>query len=148
MTPLSNASTLLVVDDDPSMVRLLVKVIERAMGDDVVVESFTDPVAAWRRIDEGNVDILLSDLEMPGYDGLELLRSAKRRNAFTQVLLLTGKSKQEALLDALEIGATDYLLKPVDQKQLLELLDEANRRLRRWREALAATWQSASAARR
>jgi len=131
--------TLLLVDDDPSMVRLLTRVLERACGDEIVIESLTDPSEARERILEGGVDILV--LEMPGINGLELLQCAKKRNACTQVLFFTGHSSREALLEALELGATDYLLKPVDQEQLLELIGQAFQRQRRWNLALAETWR-------
>ncbi len=140
------ALTLLLVDDDPSMVRLLSKVIERSFSDKINVESLTDPVEARERISEGGIDILVTDLEMPSVNGLELLRCAKRRNACTQVLFLTGHSTLDSLLDAFEFGATDYLLKPVDQDQLLELVGQAHVRQRRWQRALADTWQQRSGA--
>ena len=75
-------------------------------------------------------------------DGLELLQCAKRRNACTQVLFMTGHSTQEALLVALERGASDYLLKPVDQTELIELLKQSYQRQRRWKKALLGTWRS------
>lgn len=137
----NNTSTLLVVDDDPSMTRLVVKVIERSIGEKITVEALTDPAKARIRIDDGGVDILLTDLEMPAIDGLDLLRCAKRRNACTQVLFFTGHSSQDALLSALELGAVDYLLKPVDQLILVELIAQAHHRQQRWRQALAETWQ-------
>ena len=130
---------LLVVDDDPSMARLLAKVIERQFADGIELTSLTDPREARRQIEEHIVDILITDLEMPGVNGLELLRCAKRRNASTQVLFLTGHSTLDALTDALELGATDYLLKPLDQAQLIKLVGDAQERLLRWREALAGT---------
>ncbi len=141
MSQKKHLSTLLLVDDDPSMVRLLAKVIERSLGDQVKIETLTDPVEALSRIESGGVEILLTDLEMPGVDGLDLLKSAKSRNAYTQVLLLTGHSTRDALLEALESGATDYLLKPVDQEQLLELVSQAYSRLQRWQLVLAETWR-------
>ncbi|MCA9271398.1 MAG: response regulator [Planctomycetales bacterium] len=141
MNPTKKSASLLVVDDDPCMVRLLVMVISRAFGEDIAVEGFTDVRLAVERIEEGSVDILLTDLEMPEVDGLELLRIAKRRNAYTQVLLLTGRSSHEALLAALEAGATDYALKPFDQQQLLELVSQAHERRKRWQRALVDTWQ-------
>jgi len=142
-TPKRN-STLLIVDDDPSMVRLLTKVLGRSLQDKINIESLTDPVEARERINNGGIDILITDLEMPGINGLELLRCAKRRNVCTQVLFLTGHSTQEALLDAFELGATDYLLKPIDQEQVIELIDQSYIRLRRWQRALADTWQQQS----
>jgi len=133
---------LLFVDDDPSMVRLLRKVIERSFSDRMTLHSLTDPKEARHWIEDNVVDILVTDLEMPGVNGLELLRCAKRRNPCTQVLLLTGHSTVNALTDALELGATDYLLKPLDQVELIELIENAEKRLRRWREALAATFSA------
>jgi len=133
------SSTLLLVDDDPSMVRLLSTIIERSCGGEIAIESLTDPAKARERIIEGGVDILLTDLEMPDVNGLELLRCAKERNACTQVLFFTGHSSHEALLEALELGATDYLLKPVDQEELLELISQAFSRQKRWHQALAGT---------
>ena len=135
-------SKLLLVDDDPSMIRLMSRVIERSMNDELDLESLTNSEEAMSRIESGGVDILLTDLEMPGVNGLELLKCAKRRNACTQVLFMTGHSTQEALLVALERGASDYLLKPVDQTELIELLKQSYQRQRRWKKALLGTWRS------
>ena len=132
-------TTLLLVDDDPSMVRLLNKIIERQFEDEIELMSLTDPKEARRQIEAQIVDILITDLEMPGVNGLELLRCAKRRNPCTQVLFMTGHSTLDALTDALELGATDYLLKPLDQMHLIKLVGDAQERLLRWREALAGT---------
>ena len=132
---------LLLVDDDPDMIRLLTSVISCAADVDFDVESLTDPVDAKSRIEEGGIDILVTDLEMPGINGLELLQCAKRRNAATQILFMTGHSTQEALLAALEHGASDYLLKPVNQIELLSLLRHAYERQQRWKQALLGTWR-------
>ena len=134
-------STLLFVDDDPSMVRLISKIIEVGCGERIKLESLTDPAKALVRIEQGGIDILLTDLDMPGINGLGLLKCAKRRNACTQVLFLTGHSTQAALLEALELGATDYLLKPLDREQVVELVLLAHERTHRWRKALADTWR-------
>ncbi len=135
----ARTTQLLVVDDDPSMVRLLKKIIERQFENQIELTSLTDPKEARRQIEEQIVDILVTDLEMPGVNGLELLRCAKRRNACTQVLFITGHSTLDALSDALEFGATDYLLKPLDHTELIEAVGQAHKRRRRWREALAGT---------
>jgi DNA-binding NtrC family response regulator len=141
MTTLKQSTTLLLVDDDPDMVRLLQEVIERSFEGKLRIESLTDPTEARERINKGGVDILLTDLDMPGTDGLELLRCAKNRSAWSQVIFLTEHSSQKALLEALEMGATDYLLKPVDQEQLLDLVGQSHQRQMRWREALKETWR-------
>ena len=139
MRLLNHETTILVIDDDPSMVRLLTKIIERSFGNGVRLHSLTDPNEACQWIERNLVDILVTDLEMPSINGLELLRWAKRRNPFSQVFFVTGHSTLESVVDAMEFGATDYLLKPLDQAELVALIEDAERRLRRWRQALAGT---------
>ena len=130
---------LLLVDDDPSMVRLLTAIIMQRFGDQIELKSLTDPEDARQWIETEVVDILITDLEMPGVNGLELLRCAKRRNACTQILFMTGNSTLDALNDALESGATDYLLKPLNQTELIRLVKDAQERQLRWKKALAGT---------
>ena len=134
-----DAVRLLIVDDDSSMVRLLTTIITHTSDDRVELHSLTDPAEARCWLDNNLVDILVTDLEMPGVDGLELLRCAKRRNPCAQVLFITGHSTLDALVEAMELGATDYLLKPFDQEELIDLIHDAHKRLRRWRRALAGT---------
>ena len=138
----SSKTKLLLVDDDPRMVRLLAKIIERSFDDDIEMQFLTDPAKARETIEKDLIDILVTDMEMPGVNGLGLLRCAKRRNNLTQVLFMTGHSSLDALNDALELGATDYLLKPLDQAELIELLGQAQKRVQRWRQALAGTFSA------
>ena len=142
MTDRKTRTRLVLVDDDVDMLRLLTKVIDGSFAEQIEIESLTDPNEARIRLQDGGVDILVTDLEMPGISGLELLRCAKSRNATTQVLLITGHSTRGALLNALEFGATDYLLKPVDRTELVELIQETLDRQQRWRQALLGTWHS------
>lgn len=139
MLPIESGTTLLLVDDDESMVRLLSRIIERSFGGRIRLQALTDAAVALSWLESNLADILVTDLEMPGVNGLELLQCAKRRNPCAQVLLITGHSTLNALIDALEFGATDYLLKPIDQAELIALVEDAEKRLRRWREALSGT---------
>jgi DNA-binding NtrC family response regulator len=140
--PDSHKTKLLLVDDDAAMVRLLTKVIERSFHEEIELRALTDANEALETIENQLIDLLITDLEMPGVDGLGLLRCAKRRNALTQILLITGNSTVHSLADALEMGATDYLVKPLDQAELIELLGQAQKRVRRWRQALADTFHA------
>lgn len=146
MSHLDRKTKLLVVDDDPSILRILEHVLNKQFGDQIITEAFADPAAAKNRLDAGDIEILVSDLDMPEIDGLDLLKYAKKRNARTQVLLLTGSSSTAALLDALELGANDYMLKPLDHDELIDLVQQANSRLVRWQRALATTWKQRKAA--
>jgi DNA-binding NtrC family response regulator len=84
-------------------------------------------------------DLLITDLIMPGISGLELLRSAKRSNVWTQVMVVTGHSNVQALMDAMDLGATDYLLKPLKFEELEEAITNCLKRTQRWRNALVDT---------
>ncbi len=141
MLEINKKSNLVLIDDDPSMLRLIQAVLENHFQERIEVETYEDPETAVERILRNKVDIILSDLEMPNVDGIEILKTVKNRNPFAQVILLTGNSKQEAIVDALENGASDYLLKPVDKTLLLKLLEQAYERQTRWQHALAETWR-------
>jgi DNA-binding NtrC family response regulator len=129
----------LLVDDDPSMLHFLKEILLDGLSEELQIRTACDPKEARRCLETDIVDLLVTDLEMPGVNGLELLRCAKRRNAWTQVLLVTGHSNLDSLVDAMELGAIDYLLKPVNVRELKEAAQSCYRRYSRWQEALAGT---------
>jgi len=133
--------SLLVVDDDPAMLRLLEAKLKDAIEPGFDATFVADPAEALERLQQGGVDVLLTDLEMPGIGGISLTKQAKQRNAWTQIILLTGHSSLEALLEAMEAGASDYLLKCSSTEELVALLNDARARLARWQAALKGTWQ-------
>jgi DNA-binding NtrC family response regulator len=128
---------ILLVDDDPDLLQVLKAIIQRGFSDDIRIRTANDPKDALQQLDAEIVDVLVTDLEMPGISGLELLRRAKRRNAWTQVLLVTGHSSLDSVTEAMDLGASDYLLKPFTPGELKEVVDGTLSRIRRWRFALA-----------
>ncbi len=133
---MTNRLKLLVIDDDNAQVRLLTKAVGTAFGGRLDMTAMTDAMEARNWIERCSPDLVITDLEMPGASGLDILRAAKRCNPTTQVLLLTGHSSRHALLEALEFGASDYLIKPLDPAAIAEVLCEAVKRIERWRAAL------------
>jgi len=131
---------LLVVDDDVSILRLIAEVLNQSFGEEILIETASNVEDAIARIDLGNVEILLTDLDMPGATGLDLLKRSKSRKTCAQVILLTGTTDSISLLDALELGANDYLVKPLDLEMLDQLVRESMQRLARWKQALRETW--------
>ena len=83
------------------------------LGDGLQIETSNDPQGAKQRLQAGECDLLISDFEMPGADGIEMLRFAKSYNAWTQVVLMTAHSTWDRVNKAIELGASDYLLKPL-----------------------------------
>jgi len=134
----------LIVDDDPSMVRLLESLLRKQLGDSAQLHVSTDAAAARQWLEEHCCDILISDIEMPELGGIELLRAAKVRNAWTQVVFVTGHSSVDRLTDALEWGATDYLLKPIDPDAMYEVVEQMRRRCERWHAAVVGTFAAMS----
>ncbi len=130
---------LLVIDDDDAQVRLLTKIVGKSFFGLLDMTAMTDATEARRWIEQCQPDLVITDLDMPGASGLDLLRTAKHRNPTAQVVLLTGHSSTQALLEALEYGASDYLIKPLDPVAIVELLREAIHRIERWRVALHDT---------
>jgi DNA-binding NtrC family response regulator len=142
--PYPNPIKLVLIDDDPSMVRCLASIIHRAFHDDIEMLSFSEPTIAQDYLERELVHIVVTDLEMSQIDGLALLRMAKHRNPCAQVLLVTGHSSVDALLAALEYGASDYLLKPIDEALFIQLIRDALARVSRWQKALAGTLSPAT----
>lgn len=130
---------ILLIDDDQSILKLLQFILEKEFGDRITLSAFCDPREGLEAIDNVLPDVVITDLDMPVVDGLEILALAKQRNAWTQVLLLTGHSSTSALLSAMEGGATDYLLKPVDHTKFLQLIEQSLERIDRWRTAMHGT---------
>ena len=129
----------LVVDDDHAIVRLLDKVLGSHFEDEITLETMTDPIEASQWLETHCCDILLSDIEMPGLDGLKLLRIAKNQNAWTQVVILTAHSTWDRMYEAVQDGASDYLLKPLDSAEVIEVVAQRLEQAGRWQRAARDT---------
>lgn len=105
------AAAALVVDDDPQVRRALVRVLQ-ASG--IKAMEAADGRAALEVLAAvGEVPLVISDIYMPGMDGLSLLREVQRRYPDTAVILLTGVAEVATAVESLQQGAVDYLAKPV-----------------------------------
>jgi YesN/AraC family two-component response regulator len=120
---------LVIVDDDAAMVRIVGHIIASHLSDIYAVTTFTDSRAARDWFAHHACDVLISDVEMPGIGGAELLRAGKRQNAEIQAIFLTAHSSWDRIAEAIESGVNDYLLKPVDQADLIRVLRQAHERL-------------------
>ncbi|MFQ5520609.1 MAG: sigma-54-dependent transcriptional regulator, partial [Candidatus Methylomirabilia bacterium] len=119
---MSDPATLLVVDDDPAVRQSLERTLTRE-GYQVVLAS--DGEVALDRLRDGNADLVLADLKMPGLSGLELLRAAKVIAPDVDVIMLTAFGTVEEAVKAIKDGAYDFLTKPFQRNQLLRLIRQA-----------------------
>ncbi|HEY3177152.1 MAG TPA: sigma-54 dependent transcriptional regulator [Candidatus Polarisedimenticolia bacterium] len=107
---------ILVADDDGPLGRLFKAVLA---GGGHEVEVVTDGETARQRITNGRFDLVLVDLTMAPVGGLELLEHSKTASPGTTVVMITGNATAESAVEALKRGAHDYLIKPVQNEQLL-----------------------------
>jgi len=116
------AATLLVADDDSAVRQSLERVLTRE-GYTVVVAP--DGQAALERLQAGGIDLVLSDLRMPGLTGLELLPRAKAVAPDVDFVMLTAFGTVEEAVKAMKEGATDFLTKPFQRAQLVKVVGQA-----------------------
>jgi EAL domain-containing protein (putative c-di-GMP-specific phosphodiesterase class I) len=129
----------LVVDDDPTLRRMLTRLLKRAAFDVIDVDSGRAALAV---LGSRQFDVIVSDIHMPDGDGLDLLRSVRRIDLDIPVILMSGKPDIESAATALELGAFRYLIKPLESEAVERVVRNAARahalaRIRR--EAMALT---------
>src|SRR3984893_12806988 len=124
----------LIVEDEPAARNGLEQLL-RSWG--FIAESAADGRQALDKVTTFRPAIVITDLVMPGLDGLELLRALQRQGADVTTLLLTAQGTVETAVEAMKEGAYDYLTKPVDLPRLKILLDKIVERLETLREVKA-----------
>jgi len=117
-----NHRRVLIVDDDAAVLRASSILLSRA---GFVVDGASSGEAALHSIQERHYSAILSDINMEGMSGLELLRTIRERDLDTPVLLITGGPSLQTAIDAMAWGAHRYLLKPVAPKELIESVTRA-----------------------
>ena len=113
---------ILLVDDEEIFVRNMGKLLT-ARGYKVTTALSGD--AAIRALEEQLVDVVVLDLKMPGMDGLTTLKEMQKLDLFTQVLMLTGHGSIDSALEAMRLGAYDYLTKPCEVDELVSKIEGA-----------------------
>jgi DNA-binding NtrC family response regulator len=114
--------TLLVIDDDEASCRL-VKAIFEPEGIDVIAAH--DGSSGLARVERDGPDLVLLDLRLPGIDGLEVLEKLKTGHASLPVIMLTAHQDLKTAVRATQLGAFDYLTKPVDDEEIVVVVKRA-----------------------
>lgn len=120
---------LLVVDDEVELMKALT---ESLSEQGFQIQGLSDPAAVPEAVRTGEFDVLLSDLMMPGTDGIQLLREVLKLDPNLVGIIMTGQGTIQTAVEAMKAGAFDYILKPFRLQQVLPVLDRAMevRRLR------------------
>jgi DNA-binding NtrC family response regulator len=116
------AEHVLLVDDEQEFLDIMK---ERLTARGMEVSTATSAKEALERIETELFDALILDLKMPGVDGLEALKRAKKLRPELQVILLTGHATVEKGVEAIKLGAMDFIEKPADLESLSEKIKRA-----------------------
>jgi len=119
---------ILAVDDELDMLALLKMIIEGYTSHQVTATN--NPLEAVELLRKEQFDLVLTDLKMPGMDGMELLEVAKKQDEDALILMITAFGSLESAEEAMAKGAFDYISKPFRKEQILLAIDKAMR----WRE--------------
>jgi DNA-binding NtrC family response regulator len=122
---------ILVVDDEP--------VVRESLRDwfshgDYPIEMAADGPEAMKMMKESRWDILLTDVKMPGMDGLELQQQARNIDPDITVIIMTAYASVDSATKAIREGAYDYVTKPLDPEDLQQIIDRAAERRQLLRE--------------
>jgi EAL domain-containing protein (putative c-di-GMP-specific phosphodiesterase class I)/ActR/RegA family two-component response regulator len=116
---MSDEAHVLLVDDDYTLLRAYKNALN-ARG--IAVDTAMDGLDAKARLDKGTFDVVVSDINMPGYGGLEFLRRVRERDLDVPVVLMTGKPSVDSSIRAVEYGVFRYLVKPVAPEALFDII--------------------------
>ena len=112
----------LLVDDEAEFLETLIKRMKKR---DIDVDGVGSGEEALTILNEDPVDVVVLDVKMPDMDGIDVLREIKRRHPLIGVVMLTGHANIEVAVRGMELGAFDYLMKPIDIDELLYKIEDA-----------------------
>ena len=118
-------ASVLLVDDEEQFLQVL---SERLTNRGLRVSSVTSGEEAVALVENKNFDAVVVDLAMPGIDGIETTKKIKEKRPDLEIIILTGHATVKAGIEAMKLGAEDFLEKPVDLNVLLERISEAKQK--------------------
>lgn len=119
------AGKILLVDDEPDMLALLKSIIRGRTDHEVLVTN--NPLEVCEIMAREPIDVLITDLKMPGLDGIELIGEIRKRGYDAVVLVITAFGSMESAEEAMAQGALDFITKPFRKERILLALDKAVR---------------------
>lgn len=114
--------TILYAEDDPDVKKSVTGYLELVFGHVVGATTGTE---AYERYESGGVDVVLTDIDMPGLNGIDLAKKIRAIDQTTPIIIMTAHTKPEYLIDAVELNITRYLVKPFVGEALLGALEKS-----------------------
>jgi len=115
----------LVVDDEEDFLETIVK---RLQDRNLEVMGAESGIKALELMDARDFDVVVLDVKMPGMDGIDALKEMKKKKPLTEVIMLTGHASVESGIQGMQLGAFDYVMKPVPLDELLDKMRQAYER--------------------
>lgn len=115
----------LMVDDETEYRETAIKRMKKRGID---IQGSNSGSEALTLLDRSGYDIVVLDVRMPGMDGIQTLREIKQRHPLVEVIMLTGHASMEVAIEGMELGAFDYLMKPIDIDELIYKIQDANQK--------------------
>ncbi|MBI5550833.1 MAG: response regulator [Desulfobacterales bacterium] len=112
----------LFVDDETEYLQTAIKRMKKRGMNIIGVSSGPEALAI---LAEQKMDVVVMDMRMPGMDGIQALREVKQLYPLVEVIMLTGHASMEAAIQGMELGAFDYLMKPIDIDELIYKIQDA-----------------------
>jgi len=116
---------ILLVDDEAEF---LDTVLKRLRKRGLLVTGAPSGEKALAYLDQNAVDVVVLDVKMPGMDGIQTLREIKKQNPLVEVIMLTGHASVEVAIEGMQLGAFDYLMKPINIDDLLYKIQDAQKK--------------------
>ena len=117
------AEKLLILDDEPDMLKLLQMIISEKTPYETVITN--NPHEALELAKKGGFALVITDLKMPGLDGIEVLEAVKRMDEDIPVIFITAYGSVESAIETMQKGAFDFITKPFKKEQILFTIEKA-----------------------
>ena len=124
---------ILVIDDEEETRLLLKKSLERQ---GYCVMTAAEGEEGLEKIKEHDIEIIFCDIVMPGLNGIDFLKKVRHCNLAAQVIMMTGRASLDSCVEAVEYGACGYLIKPLEAKDLIDMVLVAERNIDEEKEIL------------
>ena len=118
---------ILILDDEPIVGERLKASLEK---NNHSLETFINPIDALKRLEEKKFDIVITDIRMDDFSGIDVLESVRKKNSRTKVIMITGYATLEIARESLTKGAFDFIAKPFKIKEIRGAIEKAADALR------------------
>jgi len=116
---------ILAIDDELDMLKLLERIITEKTP--YRITTTNNSLEVKQLLEETQFDLIITDLKMPGMDGMDVLRLVKEKKRYEEVIILTAFGSMESAIKALSLGVFDYITKPFKKEQIIYTLERAMR---------------------